>query len=248
MKNLYFLFLLLIISKYCHSQIKGWPDVRNYVCLIEGELHNGRIYNGTGFIIKHKGHFYLVTNFHVLAGVEGTNIGNGIDTNKISKQFWFWFKVKDGLESSGGFPTIRMTNGLANLNFRYYRLGNNVLDVAVFPLTSFTGKYYFDDRYIDSANALAVNEKLQVVGFPGGKPVAIKNNLIPIVDTLRMTLDQGPIFHFSGVTKPGSSGSPIFKRSNAFPFVKIVGVAFWGNPNVTGAAVRTDFFYEMLQH
>jgi hypothetical protein len=256
MRYIYSTILFLLIFYKSHSQNISYGDLKKYSYLIRGVHGNFPVLTATGFIINYRNKNYLVTNFHVLTGLD-PNTHRKI-TEKPDK-INIWFKKPDETYGPSIYFPLYDPNGF-NLfyvlkadSFRFY-------DIAILPLSETIKSYnlnLINEKNIDSSS-LKKTTKLFISGFPNGTPVDGWAPTVLEVSILTPTnlpkLAKGEQREFVDVfydktLDRGSSGSPVFASKNGKDY-KVIGVNSL-NPigvgkQIKGAAVFIKFVPQLI--
>ncbi|MEX2672460.1 MAG: serine protease [Phycisphaeraceae bacterium] len=176
-------------------------------------LEHGRIIGyATGFVVKHRGAPFLITNWHV---VSATNpLTNEEKAMPTAMRVWHhrsklgnWTSVDEPLLDENKEPLwIEHPTGKA-------------VDVVALPLTIFAGSdVRFHPLSLDMAEfdlAIACGEPVQVIGFPqsftgrGRLPIWKTGH---IASEPEIDYDDQPVFLIDATTRGGMSGSPVVAR------------------------------------
>lgn len=173
------------------------------------------IFSGTGFLVQQNGSFFLITNYHLLSGINpytGQPIDeNGTLPNKIGiwhhkiERLGIWELVIDSLKNSDGSPKwLEHPNG-------------NKIDVAALPITVDAGvqTYPLDLTLSKTDLVLHPSEPVSIIGFPFGYTTIGKFPIWKtghIASDIELDYNDLPMFLIDSTTKPGMSGSPVIAR------------------------------------
>ena len=204
--------------------ITGFSQNQKIVDPLSGNSLKLELYNNstplstaTGFIIKHNYEYYLITNWHVLSGIEyfkgGISNKNGLIPNKLviyhhAKNLGQWFKVEENLY-----------NKKTKLWYEL-KIGKTLVDVVALRLTNIPDNIniYPFDLNLDKTDMIpVVAMPASIIGFPhGGSGYGV----FPIWKTGHLASDPDldylnlPVLLVDATTKPGMSGSPVVLRLN----------------------------------
>lgn len=182
------------------------------------------ISSATGFIARRPGytHYWLVTNWHVVAGRHPTT-GQALDekTGAVPDElvislhadgaFGEWRQVTEPLYDSAGNP----------LWFEHPSCGRNI-DVIALPMTQGAGceVHAYNPWGAGAPLAVGISRPLSIIGFPFGQTAG---GLFPV--WLQGWVASEPEIDFNGLpvilvdarTRRGQSGSPVIAFSSGGP-------------------------------
>ena len=186
-------------------------------------LANGNYLSlATGFVVEREGRFFLITNYHVLAG-RHPDTGRALDsalalpdtvhiTHHSSHRLGSWSYVTEPLLDAEGLPLF------------YTHPKNSpgsVIDVVALPLTDLPDSVKHEPAEMSKTKpaltpadmAIWPSTSVSVVGFPEGLRSA---GYFPVWKTGHIAsdpdLDHGnlPSFLIDATTRSGMSGSPVY--------------------------------------
>jgi S1-C subfamily serine protease len=184
---------------------------------IEPFFNETNLGTGTGFIIERDGRHYLVTNWHVVSGLNPVTkkpiAAHGGVPNKLivwhhqQGNFGVWITVAYELLHPDGSPRWKekvFPNG-------------DMYDVVLLeiPVIPETTHYTLDLSLASSDVTIFPSEPVSIIGFPFGKASAGKFPVWKtgnIASDLDLNYDDKPIFLIDTTTKPGMSGSPVIAK------------------------------------
>jgi S1-C subfamily serine protease len=171
---------------------------------------------GTGFIVKHNGQPYLITNYHVAAGRNPDNgqplhpSGSVPDTLRVVQLL------------GAGPGQIRweprdervLEHGTENALWLQHPVQGRSVDVVALPLRNTAGIDIHPYDLTDTAPKLRFgpSDGVNIIGFPfgrtGGGAFAIWTRGF-VASEPEIDLDDLPRFLIDARTRPGQSGSPV---------------------------------------
>lgn len=194
-----------------------------------------KIASASGFFIERDGGIYLVTNQHVLTGLNtftGNEIELGVRPFELIIDFeMFIASTRNTFRHIRKSLTIplyeKMREGGTPSGKLWLDHGNKKIDVAVINITSSIAeltqktrasiKTFFEDDLISPIN-ISVMDEVFIAGFP------LKSNLTPnqypiykhaTVASEPSIYNDLPMFFVDGKTKKGMSGGPVVHRARA---------------------------------
>ncbi|MFV0516953.1 MAG: trypsin-like serine peptidase [Aminipila sp.] len=214
---------LYIADKYSLPSLYIMPCAK----YTEEEIELG---TATGFVVKYNNINFLVTNRHVLSGVN-TNDKTVINKNgAIPNLLRIFHHVEPNLTIHGyGAWALRYENLIDqcgktrwyshpkwdSTNTMEYYLEKNI-DIAVLPLVNIdrVGFHYIDIFANEITTNLPPGISVSIVGYP----LAISNDLFPIWKTGHIASDitthhSQLYFYIDATTRSGMSGSPVYYRN-----------------------------------
>lgn len=214
------LVLIFIISIYTNSIIGQTRMIDPISCqVLKLELYkdSNRLSLATGFIVKHKNRNFLITNWHVVSGIDYYT-GKYMDSLKREPNI---IKIYYNSDTLG-----KWTIGSEKLKFVILKMwhetfvNKKLVDVIALPLYNVpdNAKIYYFDLDLDKTDMLVtVAGPTFIIGFPGG---LTSYGNFPIWKTGHIASDPDldvykdlPTFFIDATTKPGMSGSPVLYRS-----------------------------------
>jgi len=183
-------------------------------------IGDSSIANATGFIVRHNGADYLITNWHVVTGVDlyqGKKLdplGRVPDNIRItycSKVLGNWVFGVESLKGATGdtWKELKIDGKLID-----------VIALRLYHVPESAQIHYFDLDLDNTDIRTTVTNTVFVVGFPEG---ISSYGYFPIWKTGHIASDPDldvyndlPTFYIDATTRPGMSGSPVIYRSNSF--------------------------------
>ena len=176
--------------------------------------------SATGFIIKYLNKFFLITNKHVVTGINpfsGDSLFDGMVPNKISvwlprndKTQWACFVY--ALFDSTHFPKW------------LEKKDNELIDVVALPIDQIEDYDFvpidLDLQFEDVQ--IIVSQSVNILGFPYGIASTGMNGMLPIwksgtiASEPEIDIDSQPYFYIDATTVKGMSGSPVIYWSQMF--------------------------------
>jgi hypothetical protein len=187
----------------------------------------------TGFLVNYKNINFLVTNRHVLSGID-TNTGNVIHKQgAVPNLLRIFHHCNPELTVTGyGAWTLRFEDLIddnekpcwfshpqwnCTRDMDYYWEKN--IDIAVLPLldTNNVGFHYVDIYSDEIIKKLPPGTQVSIVGFP----LSLSNDFFPIWKTGHIASDVTThhnqlYFYIDATTREGMSGSPVYFRNYTF--------------------------------
>lgn len=208
----------MILSIIGISQNQKYVDPLSVNSLKLELYHNATpLSTATGFIVKHNNNFYLITNWHVLSGIEyfkgGISNKNGLVPNKLvinhhAKTLGQWIKVEETLYDKKKKLWIEIKTGKTLVDVVALRLRNIPNNINIYPF----------DLNLDKTDMIpVVAMPASIIGFPHG---GTGYGVFPIWKTGHIASDPDldylnlPVLLIDATTKPGMSGSPVVLRLN----------------------------------
>lgn len=178
-------------------------------------LNNLNIGIGTGFVVKQKDSYYIITNWHIVTGRNPNNnqslsASGVVDPNKIR----VWFHE----ENLGSWISceINLINQDGKSLWLEHPHGREIDVVAIpFLLSPNIKVYDIDLSLSDFDLKIYPSEAVSIIGFPKGFTSAGK---LPIWKTGHIASDIDidwngkPTFLIDATTKSGMSGSPVIAK------------------------------------
>ncbi|QIP14771.1 trypsin-like peptidase domain-containing protein [Spirosoma aureum] len=214
------LYLLVIAStlllRISFAQIIIRPETVKSLLLVSFK-DTTEVGRGTGFVIKSKTRFYLITNWHVVTNKD-PKTKNWIDKEKAKQIEPNKLAIIHNGKNLGDhvIKWEALTDSKGLKQFKEYNLGAGMVDVIALPLKDTIPDltiYTVDYHPLPDSVYLSPTERLFVVGFPLG---ITSNSSFPIwksgLIASEPDLDQEgkPIIWIDGVGYPGMSGSPVY--------------------------------------
>lgn len=214
----------------CQSDTK-LDDVSKFSYKIESgdPRQNIIFYTGTGMICEIDNQIFLVTNYHVLTGI------NPISNKQFSpiklNQIALKFLNSEKPVFNGMF--IKLYDHLGKALFSTYRdEKGQLLDIAVYrlrkesiPKQSVT--HFIPESEIDTANVVSFGEDLIVAGYPTQYSL---NPFDPVIISTKSMEKVHKIFssqHYMFLkdpTAPGMSGSPVYRVDSVSGENKLIAI------------------------
>jgi hypothetical protein len=224
MKALLFFLLTICFCSPALDKIKK-ADLNKYSYEIIGFFNDEPIAPATCFIVEYKAKYFLVTNYHVMTGI---NFSTGQKIEKLKSIFnsvVVMFRYTD-------HPRLTYTvkyNIYHNLstNFGYYinEKGGVAMDLAVMPITIPNDALLFTikEKDIDSSGIKKDGINLSIVGFSNPVP---ENDYQPITTKTKSVVgnpssNYGELY-YKDSSFPGTSGAPVYQSLN--DNYKVVGI------------------------
>lgn len=197
-------------------------SIEEYSYLLSATDFAGVRHSGTGFFLKYRSQLYLVTNLHVLTGVDPSIAQAVIPKTYDSVTIWKWSPARDHK-----IPlTYKLFDSTGRRAFHvlWAPRDNQYFDIAVLPLPD-TIKWkpnsYFEPGDFDTADIVSHPQHLRIIGFPTAfietnkfKPTTID------VQSSKRTSEINLIYGQDLVN--GFSGSPTYiKRGKEY---KVIGI------------------------
>jgi hypothetical protein len=191
-------------------------ELINYSFILNGNDNNEFLTSGTGSIVKYNERYYLVTNYHVLSGIDNRTKEKFPELKNTTNAISVIFQPADKRS-----PFIVMIYQLyqpnGEPNFETLTFQDQILDISVLPivLPVNAAKYYFEVDNIDTSLIYKNNDKLRIVGFPKGQflngwqPSILEVNAVSNFERGPNIFD--PFVFFDQAPIKGLSGSPVFK-------------------------------------
>lgn len=217
MKGILIIFLLLII-KPCFGQ---GLDSLSVICL-KVELYNnqGKLYSATAFVIQKNSRNYLVTNLHVVTGIDffskatidsqlrtPTIIGIWHNTLKLGR----WLEVPESLyDQNGNKRWIECSYLGKKLDLIALPLKNIPDSVKMYPLDT---THYNKNLYIIPGFSVSI------IGFPNGLSSDGRFAIWKtghLASDMILDLNGIPQFMIDATTRPGMSGSIVVMRMSPY--------------------------------
>ncbi|MBI4547894.1 MAG: trypsin-like peptidase domain-containing protein [Ignavibacteriae bacterium] len=218
---MFFIFLFLTLHFSSSTQtVKTITKLESLQSLyIEVYRDSSKLGNATGFVIKSKTQYYLVTNYHVVTKKNPINnqwldSTRPIAPNRIviahhaNKLGNYVIKTEPLLDKSG--------NSLWYQN----NINKEMVDVIELPLKDTLGVSFYPVNYHSSAYdsvLITPTDRVFILGFPLGLK---SNSEFPIWKSGLLASepdfdqDGKPIIWVDAITFPGMSGSPVYFMSN----------------------------------
>lgn len=205
----------LLLSEVTQSQ-KIIDPISTESLKLETYLNNSPIATATGFVVLSKNKHYLITNWHVVSGVDLYQNNKIIDPQgRVPNTLRIWHNGTE-LGSWKQVAEPLFING----NKRWYEIsfGNQIADVVALPLSNVPNdiKLYPFNIDLDKTDMIpTVAMPTSIVGFPNGESAA---GLFPIWKTGHIASDPDtdyknlPMFLIDATTRSGMSGSPVILR------------------------------------
>lgn len=184
---------------------------------------------GTGFFVKKKNHYYLVTAYHILterSSQDTSILFYPITPNLIAVRF----HSKKGDSTVVGVFFLFNRLGRRKFYSVPYKNGKSVLDVAILPIDSIPSGAIIDPidlASIDTTFAINSFSELYVCGY---REEVEFRAILPTIDTVKSLPPN--VFNyndslilatsFKNITLHGSSGGPVYTDINGRP--QIVGI------------------------
>ncbi len=244
----YILILIMqfgIIGSVYSQQIKKKESLQSLY--LEVFFGTKLIGNATGFIIKSKTQYYLITNWHVVTGKnpDTQNWLPGITTspNKITIKH-----LGNPMLGQFAVKTETLMYGFDTL-YKQFKIENKLVDAVAIPLKDTTDISIFPVNYSNTYESinLSPTENVFVVGFPSGfslsgLPVWKSGT---IASEPEINPEVKPIIYIDANGIGGMSGSPVYFISNNYitkegtnmhtgsnPDTFFLGVFAGGQPNI----------------
>jgi hypothetical protein len=251
-------FLLLFI--FCFVLVLGKsqnnPAIVNAIsnapvrcAVLDGENHV--INEANGFVIRKKGHFYFITNYHIIAD---TNYYSGIvhpfyDNGRITEPTSLQLKTKRKRDGVWGTQKILLfQNGKPN----YFRMsfGGKRGDVMAFRIEdSILFNYYPLDYSSAMDYKLNPGDIIYLVGYPisiKSNP-SIRNGKIIDTDSIATTYQGKLPMFLIDLSSPGwYSGSPAFIWNKALNKPVLIGIIGNADEESNTAIWKVSFLSEMI--
>lgn len=243
---LYIFYIFFLVSyKSTEKLAKAQPEKYQvlYIEVYPKNFSIGVCRKGTGFIIKSKTRYYLVTNYHVITGRDPDD--TTIWTDDDIREHYDGYVVNILYKSTDGKTIWRKENLLSNNKHKFieYQLNTGLVDVIALPLTDTTrmAGYIHPIKY-NHSKTFILNDKDSA--FAIGYIAVGYNSIVPplvrkpgcILSMPNEPLNENPYFLLNipgqRYTQGGMSGSPVFYISRKQENLIFLGVLskdiFWG--------------------
>src|SRR6266566_461585 len=169
----------------------------------------------TGFIVAHKGKYYLVTNRHVVSGRDSERDQVIHPSGSVPNQLMIWHHGKRLGTRVARIESLYLTNGAPR--WIEHSLGSKVDVVALLIQKNDPDMelYPFDLNLADTDMAVEVAMPVSIIGFPLGLtgpenfPIWKTGHLASDPD---IDFEAKPRFLIDATTRGGMSGSPVVLR------------------------------------
>ena len=186
----------------------------------------------TGFIVERNGSYYLISNYHVLAG-RNPKTGQSIDPTgawpnrvgviqNVAGSLGCWHLV---------FEVVRDDNGPLWLEHPTH---GRTVDVVALELNHTRGVEFYPYGLEDSTDIrIGVSQQVSIIGFPFGKTgggvfgIWVQGTIATEPDIM---YDELPCFLIDSRTREGLSGSPVIFFSQGGVVPKYSGTALYSGP------------------
>jgi hypothetical protein len=174
--------------------------------------------NATGFMCERGGTYYLITNWHVLSGLNPETKNSLSENGAIPNKIKIWHHVKGKLGTWVPKEENLLVGG--KTIWKEHPLGGSI-DVVALPITAYKDIdfYPLDLQLAQTDLIISPSEPVSIIGFPRGIAAAGKFPIwktAHIASDLDLDCDGKPIFVVDTTTKPGMSGSPVLARRIGF--------------------------------
>ena len=174
--------------------------------------------SATGFTVEHRAAYFLITNWHVLAGrhadtgavlSESGSVPDEVRIFHHGTALGKWLTRNEPLTTPEGAQ-----------RWIEHPQGNNV-DVAALPLASIDGDiriYPFDLSLADTDMLPEVAMPVSIIGFPLGLAGPGKFPIWKtghIASEPHLNYNDQPVFLIDATTRPGMSGAPVVLKMNS---------------------------------
>ena len=167
----------------------------------------------TGFVIQHSSRFYLITNWHVVSGINPDTNKLLLDTGEVPDTLSIVHHVKDRL---GTWKEIQepLFDAEGTSLWIEHPSGSEI-DVVALPLSTTDPEvtfYPLDLRLADQDIAVYPSMVVSIIGYPLG---ITTGQAWPIWKTGHIASDpdidyaERPVFIIDATTRSGMSGSPV---------------------------------------
>ncbi|WP_426586046.1 S1 family peptidase [Mucilaginibacter sp. R-33] len=232
--------LLLIISQQAFTQTRKIDSLSVISLKIETYNNNSQLSTATGFVIEKNNKYYLITNLHVLTGVDYYSHAIQDSLQRIPNWIAIWHNAANlGYWQKIGEPLYNNDN-----TKRWIECGHTPdkpFDIVALPLSNLPNTislYPLDIiHHFNSDMRVLPGFPASIIGFPYGLSAAGRLAIWKtghIASDLDVDSDGLPIFMIDATTRPGMSGSVVVVRqsnyvdTNGTTMVGSIGTLFTG--------------------
>lgn len=248
--------ILFISFEKTHSQQHHlhYEKLIDYSFIINGKSSSEFQTVGTGSIMNYKGQYYLITNFHVIAGKDHQTNKKFPHLKDTNVAVAIIFQNKD--RKSKFIPIVYpIYDSEENELFETFMFKDQLIDISVMPVVVPENalKSFFTISDFDTSWSYKSDEKIFIFGFPKGEfknewqPAELKANSVS--NSQRGPSIYDPYVFFDKLPIAGMSGSPVYfyDSNNKIKFLSVVSNIVDNNPRIKGRSIYSLCALQLIE-